>query len=202
MVSDEDRYLFVCEGTHELTRATHMKSGEPGTISWLCRHLREGDVVYDVGANIGVYTIFAAKRVGPEGHVYAFEPHAGNTRSLLRNVAANELTDRVSVISCALDQRTHFADFLYDDLTAGAGMSGLASGLRAHGRHPTSATCTELKFTTSIDTLVSEGVVRAPDLVKIDVEGAEAGVVRGMDAVLGSADSAPRTVQVEVDASP
>ena len=55
--------------------------------------IRPGDVVVDIGANIGYYTLLAARAAGPQGHVYAFEPERGNYGLLTRNLAENGYTN-------------------------------------------------------------------------------------------------------------
>src|SRR5262245_51439398 len=105
-VADGDYcYTFRCESPVEVRRARTMLIKEKGTIRWLRDEVRGGDVVYDIGANIGLYTLFAGKRVGAAGQVYAFEPHVANVRSLLHNVSENGLSAQVKVLSCALNDR-------------------------------------------------------------------------------------------------
>ena len=57
---------------------------ESGTCEWIKNDIGPGDVFFDIGANIGIYSILAANRVGKTGKVYAFEPHSGNFTRLLR----------------------------------------------------------------------------------------------------------------------
>src|SRR5580765_7707639 len=76
---------------------------EPAEIAWVLARLEPGDVFVDVGANIGVFTVMAAKRVGPTGRVIAFEPSPSVIRYLEENVRLNELTN-VTVCPLALDE--------------------------------------------------------------------------------------------------
>jgi FkbM family methyltransferase len=192
-----ETYRFSCGSLDEYMRADSLAWKERGTIAWIRQELRPGDVFFDVGANIGIYTIPAARRVGPEGAVYAFEPHVVNASSLLVNVGLNAVADRVQVLSCALNDTTGMFEFSYSDLGAGTSMSQLDADVDAFGRtlEPVAA---ETKFATTADALVEQGAVRAPALVKIDVDGNELRVLRGMRGLLtGSAP--PRSVQVELN---
>jgi hypothetical protein len=73
---------FVCGNRKEAHRAATLWLKEPGTMSWLDENLRGGDVFLDIGANIGIYTLAAAHRVGATGTVYACEPHKPNCVAL------------------------------------------------------------------------------------------------------------------------
>jgi hypothetical protein len=77
------RYRFRCGNLREYSRYVKMFIKEPGTCEWIDREVKPGDVFYDIGANIGVYSIMAARRVGETGRVFAFEPHSGNFSRLL-----------------------------------------------------------------------------------------------------------------------
>jgi FkbM family methyltransferase len=68
---------------------------EPGETFWIVKTLKKGDTVVDVGANIGYYTVIAAKIVGDEGRVYAFEPDPESFALLEANVRLNGLTNVV-----------------------------------------------------------------------------------------------------------
>jgi len=194
----DHEYRFHCGWMKELKRAGNLWKGEPGTVSWLRSELRQGDVVYDIGANVGLYTVFAARHGGAGGHVYAFEPHVANARSLLRNVLVNGQRDQVTVLSFALGEATAFFDLEYDDDAPGSGMSTLGASPRKSAEEH--GTCKELKYVTSVDSLLEQGVLRPPQLVKIDVEGGELGVLKGMRGLLGSRNRRPRSIQVEIDA--
>jgi FkbM family methyltransferase len=193
VVRDGDRrYAFRCTRYREFKRAARMLERERGTIEWLTAEVRPGDVFYDIGANIGVFTVFAASRIG-DGQVYAFEPHLVNAARLLVNVGLNGLEDVVRVLSCPLSDRSGVATFDYGTLEVGTSSSRL-SDQPAGGVGGTP----ELKVTATVDELLADGALRPPGLVKIDVDGHELSVLRGMAELLGGAQR-PRAVQVEVN---
>jgi FkbM family methyltransferase len=80
-------------------------SWEPHLLAVLKDALKPGDVFVDIGANVGVMSLFAAKAVGDKGRVIAFEPNASNVQMLLMGVAANRFEQRVRVYSIALSER-------------------------------------------------------------------------------------------------
>ncbi|MGI9482259.1 MAG: FkbM family methyltransferase [Hyphomicrobiales bacterium] len=197
-VGDEnERYSFLCNTYTEYKRATTLFLKEEGTIAWLRDNLCEGDVFHDVGANIGLYTIFAADKVGPGGQVAAFEPHPANSAALMNNVMLNKMSDRVKILSCALNDTEGFLDFNLRQITAGSSMSQLSSTIDGDGEE-FEPVISELKYACTLDSLVKQGVVRTPDHVKIDVDGNELLVLKGMKGVL-SGKSRPRSLQVEIN---
>lgn len=192
-VSDDNHtYMFSCSSMREFKRAAGLLSHEKGTYSWLTETLRSGDVVYDIGANVGLYTILSGYHVGSRGHVYAFEPHPSNIPSLLQNVAINGLDHLTTVISVPLSDSSGYDEFVYDSLGAGDGTSGLAGARQGDGSDKRGV----IKAVTSVDALVSRGLIRPPSLMKIDLKGVPA-VLHGMSGVFSS-DVRPRSVQVEV----
>jgi FkbM family methyltransferase len=194
---DGHEYRFRCRTFEEYMRAATFAAKEPGTVELLRSELRAGDVFYDVGANVGIYTIPAALRVGDRGCVFAFEPHLGNAYSLLDNIRANGLERRVTVVSSALHEAVGFFEFRYRDLGVGSSMSQLESSVDAFGEEFV-PDATELKFATTVDELVRSGATAAPAVVKIDVDGNELQVLRGMSDLLRGGQP-PRAVQVEVN---
>ncbi len=182
---------------HEYNRATNALHNEPGTLRWIAQHVRPGDVFYDVGANVGIFSMLAAHRTGMGGHVVAFEPHAATIATLLENVALNGLGERVEVLSCALHRTTGHQPFLYRSLVAGSGLSQVGATLDPFGHHA-EPVAHELKAVASGDDLIEHGTIRPADVVKIDVDGNEADVLEGMRRML-TGPRRPRSVQVEVN---
>lgn len=172
-------------------------SKEPGTIEWISAEVRPGDSFCDVGANIGLYSLVAADRVGPRGVVYAFEPHPANFLSLLANIAANGYEERVRALSCALNDANGWFDFHYHALGAGSSISQLGRAIDDEGK-AFKPVYSELKCGVTLDELVERGAIRPPDHVKIDVDGNEALVLEGMRSLLRS-PRRPRSLQIEMN---
>lgn len=193
----EFEYRFRCETGTELWRAKTLLTKEAGTVDWIRAQVRGGDVFYDIGANIGLYTLLAGKRVGARGMVYAFEPHVGNVQSLLHNVGGNGLGEQVKVISCALNDREGFFDFHYHRSESGSSMSQLGD-LRDAGGQQFAPVFSEFKYALTIDQLLLRGAIRPADHIKMDVDGNELLILRGMREYLGSPRGA-RTIQVEIN---
>lgn len=128
----------------------------------------KGAVVFDIGANVGFFTLLASKIAGPGGAVYSFEPLPRNVDYLRRHVAANHAAN-VLVLPVAVSARSGTARL---GLASNPSMGRLADAGEVEVR------CE------SLDELVGSGGLPLPDFVKIDVEGAELDVLHGGAALL------------------
>jgi FkbM family methyltransferase len=142
---------------------------EPQVQRALVELLAEGQVVYDIGAASGFYSLIAARRVIPDGKVVAFEPIPESAARLRGNVSLNGF-ENVTVIELALGDHLGRAVMVEGDerdqamtiaIPAASGLGGV-----------------EVPVAT-IDELVAGGTIPPPDVVKMDVEGAEVAVLRG-----------------------
>mgnify|MGYP000889151875 FL=1 len=153
-------------------------TAEPAVQDVMSALVRPGMVVFDVGANVGFLTLIAARLVGPSGRVVAFEPWPAASRILSTNLRANGMA-WVSVVPLAL--------FDQDGPMAFVGQEATTLGRLATTLPPSSSSdnASQQVDAARLDTWIAhEGAVpnvnlRPPDLVKIDVEGAEAAVLRG-----------------------
>ena len=130
------------------------------------RDVRAGDVVFDVGANLGAYTLLFAQWAGPGGRVFAFEPAPEPREGLTKLLDANGVSSRVTVVKAAVSAADGTATFFADGAD---GASRLVSS--PHDGALTVPTVT-------IDSVCRQEKV-APRLIKIDAEGAELDVLRG-----------------------
>lgn len=189
-----DRYRFLADSLETYLRAKTFFTKEKGTIAWLRTTLRPDDVFLDIGANMGLYSIFAARQISSEGHVYACEPHLPTTAKLIENAARNDVADRLSVISAAIAPEEGFTPFQYKRWRSGSSGSQLFVPGAPVLERPVG---TELKLGISVDALVARGVIRRPNLIKIDTDGIELQILEGMRGLL-TGEHPPRTIQVEM----
>jgi len=145
-------------------------------------HSLESGVIWDVGAHIGYESLCFATVVGPAGRIVAFEPNPANVREWQRNVSGNaELAPRLSIQAVALCDRSGTAAFRFSEDVA----DGRSSGSHLAGVMPPEEAASYAGFDLAnvacarVDDLVEAGDIAPPTLIKIDVEGAEADVLRG-----------------------
>ncbi|HEY7119583.1 MAG TPA: FkbM family methyltransferase [Tepidisphaeraceae bacterium] len=149
---------------------------ELDTLRLIRRLLRPGQHLVDCGANIGYFTLAAARRVGPTGRVDAFEPDPVNRARLEKHLADNGSPSRVRVHAVALSDAPGEAT-LYHPTDDG----------RNHGEASLFAPAGVATAAYTVRTArMDEALERSPDLVKMDIEGAELAALRGMTRLLES----------------
>jgi FkbM family methyltransferase len=157
---------------------------EPEVQESLTELIKPGQVVFDVGANIGFLTILCSRLVGAAGVVYAFEPMPDNAKVLRHNLMLNGL-ENVIVVEKAVSSETGTAELFVSPWSAAHSLN-VAGASKQNNRGPEAQKPIVVDTITLDDFLAGEGV-RAPDLVKLDVEGAEVLALEGMRGTMESA---------------
>ena len=178
-------------------RADSYSTKEPETLDWLEQNLQDHDVFMDVGANIGLYSIYAAK-FRPRCQIYAFEPEGQNYSRLCLNLYLN---NAANVIPCnfALSDRQTFDLFYVGALAPGSALHSLSLPSKFGGGNGASL-LRQSVISTTIDALVGEYGIPTPSLLKIDVDGIEDRILNGAQGTLNSVNL--RTILVEVTYNP
>jgi FkbM family methyltransferase len=154
---------------------------EPELQAALDDLIQPGMVAYDVGANIGYMSLIMARRVGPEGKVYAFEALPENLERMRANLALNDLGKNVVVIPAAVVESERPVRFLVGP----SGETGKADG--SAGREGMAYAGALDVEGLSLDAFVFERGNPAPQVVKMDIEGGEVLALPGMGRVLEQA---------------
>lgn len=182
LTHDGIEITYATPTLHTLWRVESLFEKEPCTIEWIST-FRENEVLVDIGANVGMYTVFAAatRRV----RVYAFEPESQNYALLNRNIVANRLDDRVRAYCLALSNYTSLGELHLSEFVAGGSCHSLDEPVN-HAHAPMKPAFTQGCFSTSLDELVADNTVPVPDHIKIDVDGFEPAVVGGAEKSIRS----------------
>lgn len=148
-----------------LTSGTRFCSGryEVEKTEAIARTVREGDIVFDIGAHVGYFTVLMSQRAGSAGKVFAFEPRRINNAFLRRHIKMNRC-DNVEVFDTCVGRQNGTARL---ETRIGSG-TGYVS--------PTGNVEVQM---VSIDEMVAQGRLPAPTFLKIDVEGGEVDVLEG-----------------------
>lgn len=174
-------------------RAAGVTTKEPDTIAWL-NGLDRDEVLWDIGANVGVFALYAAVARG--ARVLAFEPSAPNFFVLTRNVQLNGLSDLITPYCLAVAERTELATINLDSADLGAAMSQFG-GLGVKSRYSQAPTPLAHGMAgVSIDDLVDRFGAPRPTAIKIDVDGLEWPILCGGERTLSH--SRVRSLMVEL----
>jgi FkbM family methyltransferase len=160
---------------------------EPWTVAWIEENLRDGDVLYDIGANVGDYALIAGA-IRSTARVVAIEPGAANFASLCDNVQLNHLAERVIPLPVVLGESSRLGALSYGDLQAGAAIHVLDG----HG-----GAYDQPVLVYALDDLLDRFDLPVPTLMKLDVDGAEAAVLAGAARTL--ADPRLRSLLIEIE---
>ena len=159
---------------------------EPFTVDWL-ETIEPGDVFYDIGANVGPYSLIAAKATGGRAGVFAFEPSPASVAALARNVEINECSGCVTPLPLALWSETALVPVSWRSGDAG----------RARHRLDTETESAAMVVGIRLDDFVEKLGGPVPTHAKVDVDGYEADVLLGAERTLARPEW--RSIMVELD---
>jgi FkbM family methyltransferase len=161
-------------------RADSFSTKEPETLEWIDA-MQEGSVVWDIGANVGIYSCYAAKR--RNCRVFSFEPSVFNLELLARNIFLNGLTKRVTIVPLPLSDVLSFNNLNMTSTAWGGAMSTFGQSYGHDGEIMQKV----FEFPTiglSMVDAVERLKIPPPDYIKMDVDGIEHLVLKGGMPVL------------------
>jgi len=189
-----ERFRLWAGNSLEEYRCRSFFDKEPETVAWIESLVKDGDVMYDVGANVGVYSIYAGlQHAGAK--VYAFEPLQVNFHRLCANIRLNGVGNVVP-LHLALSDRNGIDSLYVSDYRLGASGSQLGAAVNDKGE-AFDPLGTEYVPALRMDALGSVFGMPPPNHIKIDVDGIEMRIVQGMAGLL-AADSI-RSILIEVN---
>ena len=103
--SRELAFKLVSDNWITKYRVRTFNEKEPEMLDWLDEKLHDGDVFFDVGANVGIYSIYAAMR-NQNSHIFAFEPEYSNLHQLKQNILNNQLANKIEIYSIAFSDKS------------------------------------------------------------------------------------------------
>lgn len=151
-----------------------------------------GQIAYDIGANIGYVSLLLAQRVGKQGHVYAFEALPENLQRLRHNVALNALSERVTIVSAAVKDRSGVTEFHLGPSHGTGKLVGSA------GRSTIQYQETIEVDGISVDEFIYQSGNPAPDVLKMDIEGGE---ILGLPGMIRTLEEARPILFIEMHGS-
>ena len=153
---------------------------EPWTIEWL-DELTPQDLLLDIGANVGMYTVWAAATRGC--HVIAIEPESSNYAILNKNILQNDLDKLVQAFSIGLSNVNEFCMLNMQDLRTGGSNHAAGEALNFNLK-PMSTKFQQGCVVFKLDDLIEKNFIPVPSRIKIDVDGFEHKVISGANKTL------------------
>jgi FkbM family methyltransferase len=166
-------------------RAKTFSSKEPETLEWI-ESFNEGSIFWDIGANIGLYSIYAAKYNNAQ--VYAFEPSVFNLEFLAKNIYKNTLSEKVRIFPLALSNHPGFNLFKMNNPVWGGALSTFGEDYDQNGES-FKATFEYTIAGVTADKIVELLSTPKPDYIKIDVDGIEHLILEGCENILKTVNS-------------
>ncbi len=177
--------LLAVDSDLEYISRLHSCRKEPETVEWIERFLKENDVFYDVGANVGAYSLVAAKFFKGNVKVYAFEPAFTTFPKLCKNVLINKCQESIIPLQIALSDTTTIDIFNYHNLTPGGALHALGKPVDYKGDIFTPI-FKQPVLSYRIDDLINQFNVPTPNHMKLDIDGNEFKVLKGAEKTLDS----------------
>ena len=173
---------FWCPSATSAKHAINFLRYEPDTRAWIETHVKSGDHLWDIGANIGAYSIYAS--LGEGVSVSAFEPVAGTYWALVKNLSLNASAKATVALAIALSDKSAIAPFYLRQTEVGGAMNALGAPEAVDGRFEPES----VQHVVALrgDELVQRFGARAPTHVKLDVDGHELQILNGLGGILPS----------------
>ena len=173
-------------------------SKEPDTIEWIDKFNGEKIVFWDIGANIGLYSIYAALK-HKEIEIISFEPSVNNLRVLSRNIFKNNLTDTIKIFQLPLSEKENtFSNMNENEFIEGWSMSSFGDNINFEGENFLPKHNYKI-FGTNINYLLNNKILPFPNYIKIDVDGIEHKILNGANKYLSGANIKSILVELNED---
>jgi FkbM family methyltransferase len=191
-------FSILATSPKESVTRTRSVMKEPWTVHWLENVLKPDEVLYDIGANVGTYSLLAARFHGKGLRVFAFEPGYSTFAALCRNILHNKCHREITPISTLLYSAIGNSVFKYRSTESGAARHAVgAQGLESKDLKETKAVYEQTMLTVTLDSLVDQFGLPVPSHIKLDVDGPELEILKGAEKVLSN--PALKTIMVELD---
>ena len=165
---------------------------EPEMLPWLQTNLQKEDVFYDIGANIGAYSLLASALMDGDLKVYSFEPSASNYSQLVKNIELNKWARNVIALPVALTEKKQLIEFAYYSTVAGSALHAVEENIGNN-----TDLFVQRLLSMSLDALIAEYGLPKPTVMKIDIDGREAALLAGAQNTL--ANTGLKSIFIELE---
>ena len=194
-INTEKIIKYVINSEITMWRAQSLFTKEPITIQWI-RGFEPNSIFFDVGANVGMYSIFAA--CVSKALVYSFEPESNNYQTLMENIILNNFSDKIIPYQIGLNNETLFTSLYLSSFKKGDSHHMVGEDLD-HNLKKKKSTYRQGIFSTTLNELIGNWNFPVPNYLKIDVDGIEYKIVSsGNDLFL---DKNLKSVLIEINSN-
>ena len=173
---------------------------EPDTIEWIEKFNKKDDnnfIFWDIGANIGLYSLYCSCVHGKKSKIYAFEPSTSNLRVLSRNISINKLQERILINQFPLtNNENSYLDLKETRFQEGCSLNTFGEDFGHDGNKIYEKNSYKV-FGNNINNLIDNKILDIPDYIKIDVDGIEHLILEGADKYLNSKKI--KSISVEIN---
>jgi len=182
------------EDTITFIRATSACRKEPDTVRWIEEHLSDKDVFYDIGANVGAYSLVAAS-IYKDVKIYSFEPSIFTFPVLCKNIHSNDMGGLIDPVCLVLFNKSGYYDFSYSGI--GPGIANNSAKIIKDAQYNVDSIIKIKQQFVTLDDFVKLDNVLFPNFIKLDVDGVEYQILQGGTSVLD--DKRLKFIIVEID---
>jgi FkbM family methyltransferase len=188
---------FHCPTRDSLHFVREFHSREPETLSWI-RSFRPGDIFWDIGANVGQFSLYAG--LNPGVRTLAFEPGAASYAALARNIETNRMDNRVAAYCVAFDGITRLTELNMARTSAGSSMHAVGTDVDMSGR-PIAVKFRQAVTAYSIDDFIASFNPPFPTHLKLDVDSIEDKILDGAKKTLTDRRLCSVLIEIETAAA-
>ena len=192
---DHGQIMLEITSKNEYQTRAHSCKKEPETVKWIETHFKQNEVFFDIGANVGAYSLVACHHLDRKLKVYAFEPGFMTYFKLCKNINLNNMQNEIIPLQVALSDKTKIEVFNYADLREGSSCHALGKPVDQMGNMFTPK-LTQYLMSYRLDDLIDEFNIPTPHHIKVDVDGVEYEILKGSEKILSSPEL--KTILIEL----
>ncbi len=182
---DNKKYTFFNPSNLTYWRTKTFEKKEPETLSWIKSFELSNPIFWDIGANVGLYSVFAGKE-HPNAEIVSFEPSGLNIGILEKNIALNNLEANIKILQIPLLNRSREFLYMYESSNEeGGALNSFGNNLGFDGKEINLKNKYQI-YGTSINQLIDDEVLKVPNYIKIDVDGNEHLILEKATSILTS----------------
>ena len=184
---------FKLRSNNEITkyRFNTFENKEPETLNWIDNNFKKNDIFFDIGANIGLYSLYAASKKIDNLKILSFEPEFSNLNELKFNVNDNNFNKDITIYSLAFGDKDHISYLNINDITPGSALHTIDQDINKYN-----VRIREGISVVSLDNFCDQLKI-FPNLIKIDIDGNEDKLLNGAKELLKN--KYLRSLMIELD---